>query len=166
MALRLILPDHIVQFFGGADARIKRSSTTLLKLLFGRVSYLDYWFGHLLPMFGGREFTVREQIAFELVQRFASRYYGSAIASSGARDTDLHAGEPQSARAVAIALGALEISRQQFKSQKNVDVLWETWVRRLIFCRDTFRILRCARTHGRESRAVPRLSNLSFKSPP
>lgn len=53
-ALRLILPERIGQLLLAADMRLKRSATLLVKHLLGRVSYLDYWLGDIVPMAEGR----------------------------------------------------------------------------------------------------------------
>jgi hypothetical protein len=123
VALRLILPEPIGSLLLSADVRLKRSATSLLKQLLGRVSYLDHWHRHVVPLAEGRVFTRRQLIALELTSRFAAHYHGSVKASPAVHDTDLHEAEPLSAHAVAVSVATLEAARHQFKSHKNVDAL-------------------------------------------
>lgn len=122
-ALRLILPERIGQLLFATDMRLKRSATLLVRHLLGRVSYLDYWFGDIVPMAEGRVFTQRQSISLELTLRFASHYHGSVKAAPVAHESDLDDGEPLSAHALTVALAALEAARQQFMSHKNADAL-------------------------------------------
>jgi len=121
--LRLILSESIGWLLLAGDVRLKRSATLLVKHLMGRLSYLDYWFGHLVPMADGRAFTVRQRISLELGSRFASHYYGAAQAALVAHESDLQDRAALSAHAITISLAALEAARLHFMSHKNVDTL-------------------------------------------
>lgn len=123
VTLRLILPESIAHLLLAEDERLKRSANLVVRHLLGRVSYLHRWFGYLAPMTEGRVFTARQRIAMSLMQRFASRYYGSVKAAAVAHENDLRDDEPLSGRAVTITLAVLEAARQQFMSHKNVDAL-------------------------------------------
>ena len=122
-ALRLILPEKIVQFLLAPDDRLKRLANSLIKQLLGRVSYLDYWFGDIIPMAEGHVFTRRQLYSLELTQRFSSHYHGSIKAAQVAHDSDQKDAEPLCAHAVNVAMAALEAARQQFMIQKNADAL-------------------------------------------
>lgn len=121
--LRLILPESTGCSLLTEDEHLKRSATLVVRHLLGRLSYLDRWFGYLAPMTEGRVFTARQRIALNLMQRFASRYYGSVKAAPVAHENDLRDSEPLSCNTVTIALAALETARQQVKSHNNVDAL-------------------------------------------
>lgn len=122
-ALRLILSDSIGRLLLDTDVRLKRSAISQVKHLLGRVTYLDYWFGQLVPMTEGRVFTVRQRIALELIPRFASRYHGSVKAAMAADECNMQHDDPLSADTVSTALDALDAARQKFMSHKNVDAL-------------------------------------------
>lgn len=122
-ALRLILPEPVARLLLAADLRLKRSATLLIKHLLGRVSYLDCWFGDIVPMAEGHAFTVRQHIFLDLTQRFASHYYGSVKAGQLASESDLDDGEPWFLHAVTVAISTLEVARQNFLSHANADQL-------------------------------------------
>lgn len=157
-ALRLILPALIGQLLLAADVRLKRSATLLVKHLLGRVSYLDYWFGDIVPMAEGRVFTRRQLFSLELTQRFASHYHGSVKAAQVAHESDLDDGEPLSAHAVTVALGALEAARQQFMSHKNADALMADVVPALDMLLGTLAGYCGQRAHGAANRQLSQTS--------
>lgn len=122
-ALRVFLPEQIVQFLLAPDDRLKRVANLLVKQLLGRLSYLAYWFGDIVPMTEGHVFNRRQLYSLELVQRFASHYHGSIKAAEVAHDSDKKDAEPLCAHAVTVAMAALEAARQAFLIQKNADAL-------------------------------------------
>ncbi|NYT64334.1 hypothetical protein H0A66_18640 [Alcaligenaceae bacterium] len=138
--------------------RLKRSATLVVKHLLGQVSYLDYWFGDIVPMAEGRVFTLRQRISLDLMQRFASHYHGSVKAASVAHECDLDDGEPLSAHAVAVALTALEAARQQFMSHKNVDTLMADGLPALDMLLLTLAGYCGQRSHGVENRQLSQAS--------
>ena len=121
--LRLILLESLAQLLLTSDLRLQRSATSLVKHLFGRVSYFDCWFRNIGPVAEQRTFTARERLCVELVQRFASHHRGSIEAALAVNESDLDDGEPVSAHAVNAALAELKGVRQGFKSYQNADVL-------------------------------------------
>ena len=157
-ALRLILPEQIGQLLLAADMRLKRSATLLVKHLLGRVSYLDYWLGDIVPMAEGCVFTQRQRISLELTPRFASHYHGSVKAAPVAHESDLDDGEPLSAHAVTVALAALAAARQQFMSHKNADALLADVVPALDMLLGTLAGYCGQRPHGAANRQLSQAS--------
>jgi hypothetical protein len=95
----------------------------LVRQLLGRIAYLDYWHGHIVPLAAGRVFTRRQLIALDLTRRYAAHYHGSVEVSPSIHDSDLSEGEPISAHAIDWSLATLAEGRKQFKSHNNVDAL-------------------------------------------